>query len=159
MAINPIQISGQREIEALLKRYPTSAIAAMEKAGFEEGLEIIDASQALVPVNFGILKNSWGIQTLRTFLGGTSAARFTIEPPRAGEIVIGYGGAARAYAVAVHENPRAGKTGGVSPSGGKYKFFATTGRWKYLSQPFKARKGGIAKRMAIRMKQLIGDRP
>jgi len=52
------------------------------------------------------------------------------------------------YALAVHENPRAGKTGGFSPTGQKYtagrnpsgrkstrKVFSTVGQWKYLENP------------------------
>lgn len=38
------------------------------------------------------------------------------------------------YAMYVHENPRAGKTGGVSPKGRKYPegTYSTTGNWKFL---------------------------
>lgn len=38
------------------------------------------------------------------------------------------------YAPAIHENPRAGRTGGISPSGQKYKHWATTGSWKFLER-------------------------
>lgn len=54
------------------------------------------------------------------------------------------------YAAAVHENPRAGKTGGVSPSGKKYTagltetgrkskraVFSEVGKWKFLEDPLK----------------------
>ncbi len=54
------------------------------------------------------------------------------------------------YAVPVHENPRAGKTGGISPSGRAYsagrtpsgrvstrKVFATSGEWKFLENALK----------------------
>ena len=89
MAIKPITIKGQQKAEGLLRRYGEKAERAMEIAGFEEATEIIDASQPLVPVNFGTLKNSWGIQTLRSFLSGSDGARFTMEPPGPGDIVIG----------------------------------------------------------------------
>ena len=39
------------------------------------------------------------------------------------------------YAAAIHENPRAGKTGGVSPSGRRYKKWAKVGGFKYLERP------------------------
>jgi hypothetical protein len=54
------------------------------------------------------------------------------------------------YAIPVHENPRTGKTGGVSPSGRVYsagktpsgrkstrKVFSTVGEWKFLENPLK----------------------
>jgi len=54
------------------------------------------------------------------------------------------------YALRVHENPRAGKTGGVSPSGKRYtsgktesgnkstrRRWAQTGKWKFLEDPVK----------------------
>lgn len=36
------------------------------------------------------------------------------------------------YARRVHENPRSGKTGGVSPSGRRYKRWSKTGKWHFL---------------------------
>jgi hypothetical protein len=52
------------------------------------------------------------------------------------------GGPAAPYALKVHENPRAGKTGGVSPSGRPYPrtkggkpTWATRGQWKYIETP------------------------
>ena len=50
---------------------------------------------------------------------------------------LGYGGPAAEYALAVHENPRAGKTGGISPQGKKYRAWSTVGQWKYLETPVK----------------------
>ena len=54
------------------------------------------------------------------------------------------------YAPFVHENPRAGKTGGFSPKGIEYKapinpsgerstqvVFSTVGKWKFLEDPLK----------------------
>jgi len=40
------------------------------------------------------------------------------------------------YAWAVHENPRAGQTGGVSPSGRPYKSYAEKGEYKFLEKAF-----------------------
>ena len=50
---------------------------------------------------------------------------------------VGFGGPAAPYALAVHENPRAGKTGGVSPRGKPYRSWAEVGQWKYLETAFK----------------------
>lgn len=63
-------------------------------------------------------------------------------------VVLGYGGPAAPYALAVHENPRSGKTGGVSPSGQPYKRWARVGQWKYLETPFQALRHTIAPRVA-----------
>lgn len=43
------------------------------------------------------------------------------------------------YATRTHENPRSGKTGGVSPTGRKYKpgTYATVGEWKFLENAIK----------------------
>lgn len=57
-------------------------------------------------------------------------------------LTVSAGGPAAKYALAVHENPRSGKTGGVSPSGKKYYPrmgvpvpYSTVGGWKYLQIP------------------------
>ncbi len=63
---------------------------------------------------------------------------YVSEPTRdGGDIVVKIGFRA-AHARATHENPRAGRTGGVSPSGRRYKKWAKVGHWKYLSQPLAA---------------------
>jgi len=56
------------------------------------------------------------------------------------EAIVGF---SASYAAYVHENPRAGKTGGFSPSGREYKppigskrkVFSTVGQYKFLEQP------------------------
>ena len=50
---------------------------------------------------------------------------------------VGWVGYSAVYALAVHENPRSGKTGGKSPSGRPYKHWARRGKWKYLEDPYK----------------------
>lgn len=93
-----------------------------------EGAEaIMAASQEAVPV--------------RNRLGGTLRGSAYVRPPMAVSdtltvIIMGYGGAAAKYAEAVHENPRAGRTGGVSPSGRRYRSWAEVGGWKFLEVPF-----------------------
>jgi hypothetical protein len=84
-------------------------------------------------------------------VSGTLRSSATVEPAQiSGEEIsqtAGYGGAAKKYARKVHENPRAGKTGGVSPKGRKYYPrpglpvpYSTVGQWKFLEQPFLARR-------------------
>jgi hypothetical protein len=41
------------------------------------------------------------------------------------------------YATRVHENPRSGRTAGVSPSGRRYKKWSKVGKWKFLEDPLK----------------------
>lgn len=98
------------------------ALAAGE---FQEMERIITASRPLVPVRYGILRST-GHAKIPTIQGG----RVETEG--------GYGGSAAPYARAVHENPRAGRTGGLSPRGQKYRKYATTGQWKYLEEPWLA---------------------
>lgn len=83
-----------------------------------------DSKENYVPVMDGALRNSGHVS----------------EPERIPDgvrVEIGFGGPAASYALAVHENPRAGKTGGVSPSGQKYRKWAKVGQWKYLETPLK----------------------
>jgi len=74
-------------------------------------------------------------------------AKGEVKRAREPQAQIGY---SAVYALTVHENPRAGKTGGVSPSGKAYSAGRTTGgrkstrvvwaekgNWKFLENPFK----------------------
>lgn len=47
------------------------------------------------------------------------------------------------YAWAVHENPRAGHTGGVSPSGQSYKSYSEVGEYKFLEKAFREGKAEV----------------
>lgn len=79
-------------------------------------------------------------------LDGTLRSSRQVTPPEYSanqvEVVIGYGGAANKYALKAHENPRTGKTGGVSPSGKKYRRWSTVGKWHFLIDPFLAEQSG-----------------
>lgn len=55
------------------------------------------------------------------------------------ELRMGFGSAAVKYAVKVHENPRSGKTGGLSPSGKRYRKWAKVGGYKFLEAPMAER--------------------
>ena len=72
--------------------------------------------------------------------------------------VLGFGGPATPYALAVHENPRAGKTGGVSPSGKRYKHWAEVGQWKFLEIPLLEAEHGMLARLAGRIRSALGGR-
>ncbi len=104
---------------------------------------ITDSKENYVPVDRGILRSSGHAQL----------------PQQVGQIIyvdVGYGGAAAPYALSVHENPRAGHTGGVSPSGRRYKHWAATGGYKYLERPFQQRSKGMSKRIQADILLRIG---
>jgi len=88
-------------------------------------------AQAECPVVTGNLKNS-------AYVKDATRGR------KVGAVV----GFSAVYALSVHENERAGKTEGVSPSGKEYKapinpngkrstqaVFSTVGKWKFLEDP------------------------
>ncbi len=83
--------------------------------------------------------------------GNLRASGFVDDPLVFGKgqvsVALGYGGTAAPYALAVHENPRAGKTGGVSPSGQKYRRWAKVGQWKYLETPFKENTNNVRSKL------------
>jgi hypothetical protein len=123
-------------------------------------------SQEKVPVVTGNLKNSAFV----TWPGGADNTSPSFKGPEAEDMTeqhsasvgmsrirtkqgdqpkaeVGY---SALYAVVVHENPRAGKTGGISPQGKKYTsgltekgnkseriVFADSGEWKFLETPLK----------------------
>lgn len=97
--------------------------------------EIMAASKALVPVRFGPLR----------------ASGHVVPPVIAGDVVTVEAGFSAPYALATHENPRAGKTGGVSPSGRRYKAWARVGEWKFLERPFQR----IAPKLGERLRAAI----
>ena len=134
-------------LEKLLKQLnatPNLAITASKSALFEEATEIMAESKKLVPTVTSALKNSGFVE-----LPAIAATKIVIE--------MGYGGPAAPYALAVHENPRAGKTGGVSPSGKPYppKRYSQSGEYKYLEKPFRAASAGMAKRLLNRIDALL----
>jgi hypothetical protein len=110
VTINP-QMSG----EVIHQKLVQATMLTAEK--------IMADSKDLVPVDTGTLRSSGVV--LPAAITGTTVS-----------VTLGYGGAAAPYARMVHENPRAGKTGGLSPSGMPYKTWAKVGQWKFLEIPF-----------------------
>jgi hypothetical protein len=74
----------------------------------------------------------------------------------AGDVVLSYGGPSAPYALTVHENPRAGKTGGLTPSGWQRKTWAQVGQWKYLETPFLTAQKGMLERLGATIKAGLG---
>ena len=141
----------QRNIVALAQSMPTRIMGAL----WRESETVMAESKQLCPAMDGTLRAS-GHVTPPEHSGGAITA------------TLGYGGAAAKYALAVHENPRAGKTGGwgkagaqeiafrwikgrVVPIGAQRKKWAQVGQWKYLEQPFLAAVKGFNERILARV--------
>ncbi len=129
-----VSVKGLDEVIRRLDAIGDTANEEIGRAQYAHGLDVIAESvEKHVPVMDSELKNS----------NFVSLPEMT---PKGPIVKIGF----RApYAAKIHENPRAGKTGGVSPSGRKYKKWAKVGHWKYLSIPFNA--------MAPKYKERIAD--
>jgi len=126
-----IDIKGIKEMKRLLRRAGKQMPMVLGGALFRFAEEQIasPAKNTYVPVVTGALKSSINTQ-LPVKLGRDIVVKIVA------------GGAAAPYALAVHENPRSGKTGGLSPSGKKYgprpgqtRTFSTVGGFKYLETP------------------------
>lgn len=121
-------VGGDQMLSLLLHREQGTA-GAMGRALYEEAQIAFRNSQKQVPYRKGILKGSGRIHP-------PSVVGDTVD------VQLGYGGAARKYAAAVHEirkNYRKGK-----------KAF-------YLSDPVEARIPGLDRRLGKRMDRILGD--
>jgi len=130
-----LDLTGIKELKANLNKLLPTIMQAAQKSLYESGHIIMARSmEEFVPVETGTLRSSGVVE-----VGDTIATTTGDQVYGGNEVVVtlGYGGPAAPYALAVHENPRAGKTGGYSPSGKPYKRYATTGQWKYLETPVK----------------------
>ena len=122
-------------------------------------LEVQADAQKLTPVVTGNLQNSaYVLSSKKTVLGSQAeataeaASRLAREKAEVeNELAVNVGFTAM-YAPFVHENPRAGKTGGKSPKGIEYKpekgskriVYSTVGQWKFLETALKNTKKIIA---------------
>ena len=133
------KVEGMDRLQRNLAKLGRRAPRAIEKGLFETAQEISGAAQELVPVDTGTLRETAYAVTnsLRDLGPKAEPAERPRKDKRIIEAIIGFGGPAARYALAVHENPRAGKTGGISPGGSVRRFFSTVGQWKYLETPFK----------------------
>lgn len=172
MALTDMTTSGT--IDKVLKNLRREIKAIKGRTGkglYVGGLHLKGASQKEVPVVTGNLRASAyvvGEMGRKSGAGGMSdpamesthdktvsrhsgAVMRSMEP----EARVGY---SAVYALSVHENPRAGQTGGKSPYGLAYSpglteggnqstriVFAEGGKWKFLEDPLKAEAGNILK--------------
>lgn len=106
-----IEISNLDSIKDLLSKYPTRSREEFNKAIRKAVLAVERESKKNSPVDTGRLRASHQVRI--------SELEGEVTPTVN-------------YAIYVHENPRAGRTGGFSPQGQKYKRFASSGGYKYL---------------------------
>lgn len=139
MALTSVSIKGGKELTAAIRALGPAAIHAAARAMTFSAEAIMTVSKSqYVPVETGTLRGSGFVKPAETTRNSVS-------------VTLGYGGAAAPYALSVHENPRAGKTGGMSPGGKKYKRWAKTGEWKYLETPVKANLDNVYRELKIEL--------
>jgi hypothetical protein len=138
-------VTGLDEVLRNLRAYGENTKAAAAQALYEEARAIENVSLAqYAPVDQG------GLRSEHAFVDESAK----IESNNV-SITFGYTGP---YASSVHENPRAGKTGGVSPSGQKYRHWATVGQWKFLETPVLNATSGMLGRLADRIRNGLGGK-
>ena len=135
------KIVGAKTLFNKFKKYGAIAADTTASTLYTEAEAIIaDAKENYVPVVTGALRGSG-----------------FVEPPKISggkmTVTLGFGGPAAKYALIVHENPRAGKTKGKSPSGAKYKKYSKVGQWKYLETPFNKRVKGVGPKIGTNIKE------
>ena len=146
MAISSrVTVTGLDEVLRKLSAFGDMTLQASASALYEEARAVEAESLAkYVPVDTGTLRRD------HAFVDETA----TIQGDKA-SIEFGYHGP---YAASVHENPRAGKTGGVSPGGRKYRHWATVGQWKFLEVPLLEAQRGMLGRLADRIRDVLGGK-
>lgn len=137
-----ITIVGLKELRSTIAKAGAKAVPMLAAAMFTEAEFIMAKSVAITPVDTGVLRGSHAV----------------LPPKIAGQrvtVTFGYGGAASKYALAVHENPRSGHTGGVTPSGVRREHYAQSGQWKFLEGPAAELFPTSPQRMAVSMRTLF----
>lgn len=112
-----MSVKGLDQLQATLHQFASNGqlLAALRPEMNRLGSKVLARSIGLTPRDRGALANSAGLEVR----SGSKSV----------DVTLGY---SAKYALFVHENPRAGKTGGVSPSGRRYKHWAVVGQYKYL---------------------------
>src|SRR5581483_3232082 len=122
-AADSITIKGQDQLAAALAQAGPLAMEALKSAMVQEQEQVMAEAKKLCPVDTGVLRASG-----------------TVLPPAetgmSAEVVAGFGGAASAYAVPVHE-----RMGVHHP----------TGQAKFLEQPFLERAATLPAKLAAKV--------
>jgi hypothetical protein len=138
-----VEVKGIDEMIAKLQRVGDNVPVAVGEAMYLEGERIMaESKEEYVPVVTGALRSSGYVNP-------------PVVTDKTVVVVLGYGGPAVAYARAVHENPRAGKTGGISPSGQRYARWSRVGQWKYLQRPLELAVRGLSQRIGRTINERI----
>ena len=138
-----IEVKGVEAMIAKLQRIGDNVPVAMGEAMYLEAERIMaESKEEYVPVVTGALRASGHV-------------RPPVTVDKTVMVVLGYGGPAVAYAREVHENPRAGKTGGISPSGQRYTRWSRVGQWKYLQRPLELAVRGLSQRIGRTINERI----
>lgn len=119
-----MKVEGFEELQRTLRRFGSQGelARAVRPKMNRLGAKILRRSIALTPRDRGALVNSGSHEVINGGLG----------------VVVGY---SAPFAYFVHENPRAGKTGGVSPSGRRYKHWASVGEYQFLRKAMDEARG------------------
>lgn len=146
-------MQGIDEVVAALNRKLDKLEKRTLRGLYTAGLAMMKDSMPFIPVVTGNLRNSmfisWpggGALDSMNIFGYKQAnvpqnliehqirrlAKYKSLADKTNSVFIGF---TAAYAVWVHENPRAGKTGGRSPKGRKYYSYSTVGQYKFFSYP------------------------
>lgn len=129
MKIIKIELMGAPELARTLATAGLQGVRALKQALNEEGQIAFRNSQRLVPVDTGTLRRS-GILLLAREKGSSMI-----------EVVMGYGGAASAYALKQHENLSYRHKEGQQA--------------KYLEEPVKARQEKLSQNIQRRMQRIL----
>lgn len=136
-----VTVTGLDKLTARLAKFRHAAPAVLAHALYEQAEVFLTyVKDKHVPVMDGPLRASGFVRPPELLPGLV-------------RVVLGFGGSACKYAVAVHENPRSGKTGGYSPAGRRYKKWAKVGHWKYLEEPLMRLQARLPALLAARIKR------
>lgn len=124
------KIEGERQVRARLRALQRTAPQAVLKGLYEEGAQIFERSQDMVPVDTGRLMQSGVLGVTSSFLSGP-------------EVAIGYG---TNYALPVHERTELDE--GRRARG-------SDRRSKYLEIPFNEQIPGLLQRVAARTEERL----
>lgn len=166
MALNA-KVKGTREMQAAIAKAGVRAREAIAAALYQEAERVMAASKQEVAVGVdGVLRASGHVQP----------PKFTATGQ---EVTLGYGGAAKSYAAAVHEGRRPGKMppskalipwvrkklGVPEDEAAGVAFVIAKNIWangtkptKYLERPLMDAIPGMAGRMAARIRRMIERR-
>ena len=131
------KVYGGRELEQQLKKMAKQFPNATAIALYQEAMGIFEESQAQTPVDTGNLRQTGLLTVVRDGDGY--------------KVLIGYGAA---YALRMHEETKYDENRD-QPGENEFESTRTTGKSKYLEDPFNAAMGGLAGRVSKRVEAIL----